>query len=217
MITVALSGYGLYRALYVPAMLVGQPVPLLVIGFLLQAVFGILAGIGVWRGARWVPLVVVVLGASIAATALIEGFVFGIVAYLRVLLEAVAAIAIALLIAVYVKRGLGAPETPMKPPRPVRAAPGSMAGMREKHLRQMLEQLHTELQRADTIDDRSRELLRSVLGDIEDLLERKQKRGTEPESIIEQLRVAVRAFETTHPTLTSAIGRVADALAGIGI
>jgi hypothetical protein len=81
----------------------------------------------------------------------------------------------------------------------------------------MLEQLHTELQRADTIDDRSRELLRSVLGDIQDLLERKQKRGTEPESIIEQLRVAVRAFETTHPTLTSAIGRVADALAGIGI
>jgi predicted component of type VI protein secretion system len=92
-----------------------------------------------------------------------------------------------------------------------------MAGMREKHLRQMLEQLHTELQRADTIDDRSRELLRSVLGDIEDLLERKQKRGTEPESIIEQLRAAVRAFETTHPTLTSPIGRVADALAGIGI
>ena len=112
MIAVALSGYGLYRALYVPAMLVGQPVPLLLIGFLLQAVFGILAGIGVWRGARWAPLVVVVLGASIAATALIEGFVFGIVAYLRVLLEAVAAIAIALLIAVYVKRGLGAPETP---------------------------------------------------------------------------------------------------------
>ena len=92
-----------------------------------------------------------------------------------------------------------------------------MAGMREQHLRQTLEQLRSELQRADTIDDRSRELLRSVLGDIEDLLERKQKRGTEPESIIEQLREAVRAFETTHPTLTSAIGRVADALAGIGI
>jgi hypothetical protein len=51
LIAVALSGYGLYRALYVPAMLVRQPVPLLLIGFLLQAVFGILAGIGVWRGA----------------------------------------------------------------------------------------------------------------------------------------------------------------------
>jgi hypothetical protein len=53
-----------------------------------------------------------VLGASIAATALIEGFVFGIVAYLRALLAAVAAIAIALLIAVYVKRGLAAQEIP---------------------------------------------------------------------------------------------------------
>jgi hypothetical protein len=52
------------------------------------------------------------LGASIAATALIEGFVFAIVAYLDALLEAGAAIAVALLIAVYVKRGLGAPGNP---------------------------------------------------------------------------------------------------------
>ena len=89
--------------------------------------------------------------------------------------------------------------------------------MREQHLRQMLEQLHTELQRADTIDDRSRELLRSVLGDIEDLLERKQERRLQPESIIERLREAVRTFETTHPTLTNAIGGVADALARMGI
>jgi len=92
-----------------------------------------------------------------------------------------------------------------------------MAGVREQHLREMLEHLHTELQRTDTIDDRSRELLRSVLGDIEDLLERKQKRETQPESIIERLREAVRTFETTHPTLTNAIGGVADALASMGI
>ena len=92
-----------------------------------------------------------------------------------------------------------------------------MDGVREQHLRQMLEQLHTELQRTDTIDDRSRELLRSVLGDIEDLLDRKEKRGTQPESIVERLRETVRAFETTHPALTEAIGRVADALAGMGV
>jgi polyhydroxyalkanoate synthesis regulator phasin len=88
--------------------------------------------------------------------------------------------------------------------------------MREQHLRQMLEQLHAELQRADTIDDRSRQLLRSVLDDIEDLPERKEKRA-EPESIVERLREAVRAFETTHPTLTDAIGGVADALAKMAI
>ena len=94
---------------------------------------------------------------------------------------------------------------------------GNMPGMREPHLRETLEQLHTELKCADTIDERSRELLRGVIADIEDLLERNQKRGTQPESIIEQLREVVRAFETTHPTLTDAIGRVADALAGMGI
>ena len=92
-----------------------------------------------------------------------------------------------------------------------------MTGMGEQHLRHMLEQLHTELQRADTIDDRSRELLGSVLTDIEDLLARKQKPGAQPEPIIERLREAVRAFESTHPTLTHAIAAVTDALANIGI
>ena len=96
---------------------------------------------------------------------------------------------------------------------------GNMLGMREPHLRETLEQLHTELKCADTIDERSRELLRGVLADIEDLLEhnQNQKRGTQPESIIEQLREVVRAFETTHPTLTNAINGVADALAKMGI
>ena len=150
MIAVALSGYGLYRALYVPAMLVGPPVPLL----------------------RASPLP---RQASCSGP--------------HPLLEAVA----------------------------IRRRSAVAWPAREQHLRQMLEHLHTELQRADTIDDRSRELLRSVLGDIEDLLERKQKQGTQPESIIERLRETVRAFETTHPTLTNAIGRVADALAGMGI
>ena len=89
--------------------------------------------------------------------------------------------------------------------------------MPEQHLRQTLEKLHTEMQRADTIDDRSRELLRSVLADIEDLLERKQKPSTPPESIAERLREALTAFENTHPTLTHAIGAVADALSNMGI
>ena len=110
LIAVVLLGYGVYRALYLPAMLIAPAVPLIFCGFLLQAVFGIFAGIAVWRGALPGPLVVVLLGASIAATALLEGFVFGIVPYLGALLEAVAAIVVALLIAVYLKGGAGALE-----------------------------------------------------------------------------------------------------------
>ena len=101
-------GYGIYRGLYIPAMLIGPPVPLLLIGCLLQAVFGIAAGLGVGLRAPWSPLAIVLLGATAAAPALVEGFVFGIVAYLRALIEAVAAIIVAVLIATYVRDRLGA-------------------------------------------------------------------------------------------------------------
>jgi hypothetical protein len=43
LIAVALAGYGVYVAGYVPAMLVGQPVPVLLLGFVLQAVCALAA------------------------------------------------------------------------------------------------------------------------------------------------------------------------------
>ena len=113
LIAITLAGYGIYRALYLPAMLVGPTVPpLLLIGFLLQAVLGVGAGIGVWRGAAWAPLAIVLLGASTAATALVEGFVLGVIASLRALLEAVLAIVLSLLIAADLRGRLGASRSP---------------------------------------------------------------------------------------------------------
>ena len=103
LIAVALAGYGVYIAAYVPAMLLGSA-PLLLIGFVLQAVFALAAAVGVWRDQRWAAGVVVLLGVSIAATWLIEAFILGIVAYLRALLVAVLAIVVALIIAEYVNR-----------------------------------------------------------------------------------------------------------------
>jgi hypothetical protein len=104
LIAVGLAGYGVYIAGYVPAMLLGQPVPLLLIGFVLQAVCALAAAFGVWRGQPWAAGVVVLLGVGIAATWLVEGFVLGIVAYLHALLVAVLAIVVALIIAAYVNR-----------------------------------------------------------------------------------------------------------------
>ena len=108
LIAVALAGYGVYIALYVPAMLLGQPMPLLLIGFVLQVVCALAAAVGVWRGQPWAAGAVVLLGVSIAATWLIEGFVLGIVAYLYALLVAVLAIVVTVVIAVYVNRQHGA-------------------------------------------------------------------------------------------------------------
>jgi hypothetical protein len=86
----------------------------------------------------------------------------------------------------------------------------------QQRLRQMLEQLHAELQRSHGLDDRSRERLASALSDIEDLLKRAET-GKPPESIMERLREAIGVFKQTHPALTAAIGRVADTLANMGI
>jgi hypothetical protein len=106
-IAVVLIGYGLYTALYVPAMLVGLPVPLLLAGFIAEAVFAIGAGVGVLARQRWAGAAVLLLAASIAFTAACEGFVLGIEPYLRALLVGVLAILIGLALAAYVNRPSG--------------------------------------------------------------------------------------------------------------
>lgn len=104
LIAIALGVYGVYHAIYAIAML---PVPaslLLLLGFALQAALAIAAAVGVWREQPWAAMALLLLGASIAVTALIEAFVLGIIGWLYALLIAIAAIAIALLLAAYVSR-----------------------------------------------------------------------------------------------------------------
>ena len=104
LIGVALIGYGIYTALYVPGMLVGPPTPVLLAGFIAEAVFAICAGIGLLSRQRWAGAVLLMLAASIAVTAAWEGFVLGIEPWLRALVVAVLAIVIGLLLAPYVSR-----------------------------------------------------------------------------------------------------------------
>ncbi len=88
----------------------------------------------------------------------------------------------------------------------------------EKQLREHLEHLHSELARTEAVDDRSRELLGEVLGDIQTLLDRPgPDPGQEPEGLVERLRDATRQVEETHPKLAAAVGRVMDALSNLGI
>jgi hypothetical protein len=108
LIALGLAAYGLYIAAYVPGLLLGPGVPLLLIGFVLQAVFALAAAIGVWLGSQWAAGAVVLLGVSVAVTWLVEAFVLGIVAYLHALLVAVLAIVVALVIAAYLNRRRGA-------------------------------------------------------------------------------------------------------------
>ncbi len=100
----ALVGYAVYIAAHVPGMLIGPPLPLLLIGFVLQAVCAVAAAFGVWRRQPWAAGVVVLLGAIIAVTWLVEGFLLGIVPYLEALMVAVLAIVVAWITAAYLNR-----------------------------------------------------------------------------------------------------------------
>jgi hypothetical protein len=104
LIALALVAYGVYHALYAILMLPEPGSLLLFIGFALQAVLAILAAVGVWRRQSWAAVALLLLGASVAATALAEAFVLGIIGWLYALLIAILAIVIALLLGAYVSR-----------------------------------------------------------------------------------------------------------------
>ena len=90
--------------------------------------------------------------------------------------------------------------------------------MSTQELPQILDELRAELQRVEPSDDTQRELLQRTIRDVEALLANSSADpGPEHHSLLERLREATRQFEKTHPTLTSAAGRVMDALANMGI
>lgn len=88
--------------------------------------------------------------------------------------------------------------------------------MTEKKLSKLLEQLHDELGKTEAIDDKGRELLRSLDEDIRKFLERSEDAQTD-ESMLERLQDAIDHFEITHPNLTSALSHMMTILSNAGI
>ena len=56
-----------------------------------------------------------------------------------------------------------------------------------------------------------------MLADIEALLERGGDDESGSAGIVDRLRGAMGRFEEDHPSLTAAVGRIADALANLGV
>jgi hypothetical protein len=69
--------------------------------FAIQTFCAIAAAVGVWRRRPWAADAVLALGVAIATTSVIEGFVLGIVPYLRVLAVVAGSLAFAFAAAVY--------------------------------------------------------------------------------------------------------------------
>ena len=91
--------------------------------------------------------------------------------------------------------------------------------MPETRLRDTLEELHDALEEPGAVDEESRALLSDILRDIQTLLERSPEEREEKEGppLLDRLAEVKGSFEESHPSLTAAINRVANALSNLGI
>jgi predicted component of type VI protein secretion system len=80
-------------------------------------------------------------------------------------------------------------------------------------------QLHAELQRTSALDGESRQLLESLVQDINGLLKTSTGGSVDPaqrRAVADQLDAAAVRFEVDHPGLSSTMQRVIDVLAKAG-
>jgi hypothetical protein len=103
-IVVALVVYGLYIASYVLPMLVGSPPVAILALFVVQTVAAIAGAVGVWQHRAWAAAALIILGAAIAVTEIIEGFVMGLISYNHALAVALLGLGLTIVAALYVSR-----------------------------------------------------------------------------------------------------------------
>ena len=82
-------------------------------------------------------------------------------------------------------------------------------------LRRQLARLHERLTGAQRIDDESRQLLRTLLGDIERVLD--QQGSTAEPAHRHRLEELATRFEADHPSLAGVLRQLVDALGKAGL
>ena len=90
--------------------------------------------------------------------------------------------------------------------------------MDDNGLRNLLEQLHTEIEHTQQVDDKGREMLQDLSGDIRELLARSDgaQAPVQP-SLLGRLEESISYLEVSHPTLTSTLSKLLESLSNAGI
>ena len=84
--------------------------------------------------------------------------------------------------------------------------------MENKELEKLLEKLHAELEKVDSVDENGVQLLRGIEQDINELLNQ-----TDRDTMLGRLREAIQQFEVSHPTLTAMLSEISSILNIAGI
>ncbi|MEI6846894.1 MAG: DUF4404 family protein [Chlorobiaceae bacterium] len=87
--------------------------------------------------------------------------------------------------------------------------------MEQQKLRDLLENLHQELEQVDSVDESTVAVLSNLREDIRKLVDEKRS-ISEHESLVVRLNEAIDHFETDHPKLSMTIQHVLDSLARMG-
>lgn len=86
--------------------------------------------------------------------------------------------------------------------------------MPNQKLRELLEQLHDELARTESMDEKGREMLSRLNADIQQFLDPTREN---PETLLERLQSAIDHFELAHPAITAALSQMLNTLSNAGI
>jgi hypothetical protein len=90
--------------------------------------------------------------------------------------------------------------------------------MNNEEIRKLLEQLHSEVDNIDTLDEKGRELLRDLGNDIDELLARSENvRDESGSATVRRLEDTISYLEVSHPTLTSTLAELLAVLSNAGI
>jgi predicted outer membrane protein len=90
--------------------------------------------------------------------------------------------------------------------------------MDDRELRKLIEQLQIEIQNTRTVNEKDQEMLVQLESEIREFLARTGENEVHfHPTTIKRLEDGLSHFETTHPTLTSLISQLLDALSNAGI
>ena len=89
--------------------------------------------------------------------------------------------------------------------------------MDDQGLRNLLEQLHKEIEHTQSVDQKGLELLRDLDVDIRDLLSRSVADQPTEHTLLGRLEESISYLEVTHPTLTNTLSKILESLSNAGI
>lgn len=86
--------------------------------------------------------------------------------------------------------------------------------MTDQKLPELLQQLHDELEKADSVDEEGREMLIHLNADIQKFIDPAEE---DDATLFGRIQDAIDHFEVDHPVITAALSQILNTLSNAGI